>query len=106
DQCRIEKFDGSFLLETKAVPNASAGIDEKSDGQRQVGFGAEIGNRLRPAVFKDLEMLLLEIRYELALLICDRKEHIYQVDINGYRLLAGVLWCRSLPCQCHCGHCL
>ncbi len=37
----IQELDGGFLLELEPVAHGVAGIDEKSDLERQIGFTAE-----------------------------------------------------------------
>ena len=43
-----DELDGGLLLESEALPNAVAGIDQDGQAQRKVGFGGELQNGLRP----------------------------------------------------------
>ena len=90
-------------FETKLTPDATAGIDEECDVERQIRFGAEIWDVLKPVVFKDIEVIPLEIRDELAPPTRNREQHIHTLDIDGERLIAAQagLMHRLLRCLDH-----
>ena len=49
-----------FQLQLLIPACAQAGVDGHHDGKRQLGFAMEYGNLLRLAVFKNLEVFLLQ----------------------------------------------
>src|SRR5215475_6359191 len=95
----MEELDSGFLLETEPVSHASAGIDKERNCQRKIGFRAEIGDRLRFAVFINLEIFSLEIWYEFALFIRRCEKNIYQINVDGQRLLGCLLGRRVLTSE-------
>src|SRR5262249_52152374 len=63
---RVKKSRCRLTLETKFLPHTSARIDEQRDVQGQIPISAEIGDRLRLAIFENCEVVLCQIRDELA----------------------------------------
>ena len=71
-QYASEKLIGRVLLDLDQVHLAGADVDEQPDGERQIGLAIEILDLLLLAVFEDVEVVLIEIADQAALLIAER----------------------------------
>src|ERR1019366_4121143 len=80
---------GALRVDNGAL--AAAGIHQQPEGQRQIGFAGEIADDLRPAVFLEDEVVLVEVGDNMAILIAHSREQIHHVDVRGEggALLAG-----------------
>src|ERR1039458_3983069 len=78
-------------LRVDNVALAAAGIHQQPEGQRQIRFAGEIADDLRPAVFLEDEVVLVEVGDDMAILIAHSREQIHHVDVRGEggALLAG-----------------
>src|SRR6267378_122937 len=83
----IEEFDRGFLLESQLVPDTTARVHQKRNRQWKVGFAAEIRDGLYFLVFKNLEVVFLQARVELSLLVGDADEKVHQIDVDRNRLV-------------------
>jgi len=73
----IEKFNGGFLLELKAVANRVAGINEQADLQGQISFGVEAADFLgRFTVIDYAKIILLQVGDVAAVFVGDGKDHV------------------------------
>src|SRR5262249_43746146 len=90
----VEKINRRFLLENQLVANTSAGIDQKRDAEREIGFGAEVRDGLQFVVLVNLEIRFFEVRNELslAILVRYRKNGVYQDCIDLNCLLVRIGW--------------
>src|SRR5262249_3996242 len=96
-QVAIKELAGRFLLESQLVSNASAGIDNQSNGEGEVGFTAEVGDVLKAIVFVDFEVLFLEVRYEFAFAVRNGEVYGMTVHIDRNRVLRlSRCWCLGL----------
>ena len=80
---------GAFLIEDAAL--AEAGVDEKAEGEREIGFFGEIGDGLGFAVLVEGEVVFGEVADDVAVLVADSGEEVDGADVDGDRsgLLAG-----------------
>ena len=99
-----------------AVPDAVAGIDQNGDAERQVSLGSELEDVLRAPVFEYLEVAAGQVGHETAFLVGDREQQVHSGDVQddagldvvfdpalrGGRLLRGPL--RRQPKSERAGH--
>ena len=78
----VDELDRGLLLETKTFADAVAGIDQDREAQWQIGFRDELQNLLRLLFLRNLEIFLLQIGDETALLVRDGKQHVHAVYIE------------------------
>src|ERR1700688_5318604 len=71
---------GAFLVENLAL--AEAGVDEETEGEREVGFLGEIGDGLGLAVLVESEVVFGEVADDVAVFVADGGEKIYGGDID------------------------
>ena len=77
--CR--KADRGFLLKIKPAVHRTAGIDQQSQLQRQIGFPAEIHDRLRRLVIvENGEIALVQIAHELAMMVGGDEQNVDFID--------------------------
>src|SRR6185369_12577765 len=77
-----EELVGGAALDIDQVLLAAADVDKEADGQGQVGFSGEILDGLRLAVFKNGEVVLLEIGNQGALFVADAGQNADHVDVD------------------------
>ena len=70
----------AFLSENP--PLAQACVYKQPYCQGKVAFPREISNRLRMAVFFQIEIVFGQVIDNLPLLVPDRREHVDHIDIN------------------------
>ena len=80
---------GDTLL-LQHAPLAHAGVHQQAEREREIGFFGEVADRLRTAVFFQLEVVLGQVVYDLAVFVAHRGQHIDHFDVGreGRRLLA------------------
>jgi hypothetical protein len=72
---------GALLIEDAAL--AEAGVDEKAEGEREIGLLGEVRNGLGLAVLFEGEVVFGEIAHEVAVLVADGGEEINGGDVEG-----------------------
>src|SRR5579862_8656316 len=76
----------SLLLKIEAAMHRAAGVDQKSELDGQIGFAAEIYDRLRRLVIiQESEVFLGKIAYKFPVLVGGDEEHIDLIHplLNG-----------------------
>jgi hypothetical protein len=68
--------------------DASAGIDDQHDIQRNIRFAAEVGDDLR-LILENGEIVASEIRDETVVLAGDGEQHVHAFDADCQRWLPG-----------------
>src|SRR5580692_7150753 len=92
----LQETDGGVLFEVKAPAHGTAGIDQKSKLNGQIGLAAKIYNGLRGLmVVEDREVFLVEVTHELTMPVGRNEEHIDFIHPlldrdNGVVRLAGI----------------
>ena len=89
-----QKLNCRVLLEAEAVADGTAGIDQQTHPQGQVGLTAEAGNGGGLTVVQNLYVVAPQVLYEMPVSVCDRE---YQVHLvhglddgrSGVRVVAG-----------------
>ena len=71
----------AFLIEHASLAKAS--VDKEPKRQGKIGLTTEIVYRLRPAIFGEAEIILVEVIDDLPVLISDRCDDIDHFDLDG-----------------------
>jgi hypothetical protein len=72
---------GAFLIEDAAL--AEAGVDEQTEGEREVGFLGEVGDGLGLAVLLEGEVVFGEVADDVAMFVADSGEEIDGGNVDG-----------------------
>ena len=73
----LQKTGGRVLLKIEPAVHRSADIDQQAQVQGQIGFAAEVQDRLRRLVIvKNGEIVLVQIADELAVLVGRDEQHV------------------------------
>jgi len=93
----LQKADGGVLLEIETAVNRAADVDEQAEMQREIGFAAEIENRLRGLmVVENGEIGLVEVANKFAVLVGSDEQDVNFVDaIANGKHRAGLIVVRS-----------
>ncbi len=86
-----EKAAAGVALIRQNAPLAHAGIHQQPQRQLQIGLARKICDCLRAPVFFQFEIVLTQIRYDLAFLVANGGEHIHHLDVHrdGGLILRG-----------------
>ena len=84
----LQKLTGRLLLKQKSIADRVAGINQQSHPKRQIGFRLKVHDLLgRKIVVQNLDVVLLQVFDEAAVLVRDGKDHVHQV--RAYAELVG-----------------
>ncbi len=89
----VEELRGGRLLDVDQTLLAGADVDQQAERQRQIVFPRELLDGLLFAVLENLEVVLAEVRIDLAALLRPHGiEDVHQVDVDldGRLLIGGV----------------
>ena len=78
----LEERRANFFLHVEDAHLAAAGIDQDAEGQRQIGFGLEILDGLRLAIFEDFEVVFGEVGDQRAVFVFDVEEELHDLDVD------------------------
>src|ERR1700693_443324 len=85
-QRALEKRTANFLLHIEDAQLAPARIKKNAEGQREIGVGLEILNSLMLAVFEQVEVVLVQVWNQRAMLVLNVKEQLDDFDVDLQRL--------------------
>ncbi len=79
---RTDELSGNFLLGGKHARFAAAGIHQQAQGERLNGVSLVVLDGLRLAVFKNLELILRQIRHQGPMLVLGHEVQVHDVDVD------------------------
>ena len=92
----IDETRAGAALLIEHPPLAHAGVHQQADGERQIVFTDKVADRLGAAVLVDREVVLGQVRDDLAVFVADRGKHRHHIrfdrDFGRFLAAQGRAW--------------